>query len=103
MYKKDSPAQINLAAMFGGAASGNLSEDQVGRLERMASRSGFGSKIAQGMLNKYQSTQAPKLLEQRQYHRSHQLRLLLMYLRVCLQVCLQILKILLKVKRDLVV
>lgn len=57
-YNGKSPAQINLAAMFGGAAKGNLSQDQVSRLETMASRNSFGSSIAKGLLKKYQASQA---------------------------------------------
>ena len=57
-YNGKSPAQINIAAMFGGAAKGNLSQDQVAKLERMAGRGGFGGGIAQKFLNKYQASQA---------------------------------------------
>jgi len=57
-YNGKSPAEINIAAMFGGAAKGNLSQDQVARLEKMASRRSFGSAIARRMLAKYQAKQA---------------------------------------------
>jgi len=57
-YNGKSPAQINIAAMFGGAAKGNLSEAKIARLERMASRGGvFGGRIAQRMLDKYRASQ----------------------------------------------
>ena len=66
-YNGKSPAQINIAAMFGGAAKGNLSQDQVARLERAASRQGsFGSRIAQKYLNKYQASQAQTAASQAQ-------------------------------------
>lgn len=57
-YNGKSPAEINLAAMFGGAARGDLSEARLNKLEKMAGRSGFGSGIAQKMLDKYQTSQA---------------------------------------------
>ena len=58
-YNGKSPAQINIAAMFGGAAKGNLSQDQVAKLERMAGRGGlFGGRIAQKFLDKYRASQA---------------------------------------------
>jgi len=57
-YNGKSPAQINLAAMFGGAAKGNLSEAQVAKLEGMAGRNGAFGNVAQKFLNKYQASQA---------------------------------------------
>jgi len=57
-YNGKSPAQINIAAMFGGAAKGSLSQDQVAKLERAASRRGFGSRISQQFLDKYRASQA---------------------------------------------
>jgi hypothetical protein len=56
-YNGKSPTEINLAAMFGGAAKGNLSEDQVAKLERMAGRRTFGGSIARTFLKKYQASQ----------------------------------------------
>ncbi len=57
-YNGKSPAQINIAAMFGGAAKGSLSQAQVAQLEKMAGRGGGGGGIAQRMLDKYQASQA---------------------------------------------
>ena len=57
-YNGKSPAQINIAAMFGGAAKGNLNEGQVAGLERMADRKGMFANVAQKFLNKYQASQA---------------------------------------------
>ena len=57
-YNGKSPAQINIAAMFGGAAKGSLSQGQVARLEKMAGRRSFGSRIAKRLLDKYQASQA---------------------------------------------
>ena len=57
-YNGKSPAQINLAAMFGGAAKGNLNEAKLAKLEKVAGRGGFLSGIAQKMLDKYKASQA---------------------------------------------
>jgi len=56
-YNGKSPAQINIAAMFGGAAKGNLNQGQVAKLERMAGRKGIFANVAQKYLNKYQASQ----------------------------------------------
>jgi hypothetical protein len=57
-YNGKSPTEINIAGMFGGAAKGNLSEDQVAKLERMAGRRTLGGSIARKFLKKYQASQA---------------------------------------------
>ncbi len=57
-YNGKSPAEINIAAMFGGAAKGNLGQDKVAKLEKMANRGGFFSGIAQKFLRKYRAKQA---------------------------------------------
>jgi len=56
-YNGKSPAQFNIAGMFGGAAKGNLSEAKVAKLERMAGRKGLFGRVAQKYLNKYRASQ----------------------------------------------
>jgi hypothetical protein len=57
-YNGKSPAEINLAGLFGQATQGNLGQASLAKLERMAGGSGFGSSIAGKFLNKYQANQA---------------------------------------------